>query len=85
MQSHKVKEIKNQNLQSADSFFIANNLCEFQWTILLNPTKTKQMHISNNHTHQRGEWPSGLYSLCQVTEVKFGRVRSDFAWVTTEA
>ena len=20
----------------------------------------------------RGEWPSGLYSLCQVTEVKLG-------------
>ena len=26
----------------------------------------------------RGEWPSGLYSLRQVTEVKLGRVRSDF-------
>ena len=24
----------------------------------------------------RGEWPSGLYSLHQVTEVKLGRVRS---------
>ena len=24
------------------------------------------------------EWPSGLYSLRQVTEVKLGRVRSDF-------
>ena len=23
----------------------------------------------------RGEWPSGLYSLRQVTEVKLGRVR----------
>ena len=33
----------------------------------------------------RGEWPSGLYSLRQVTEVKLGRVRSDFGWVTTEA
>ena len=32
-----------------------------------------------------GEWPSGLYSLRQVTEVKLGRVRSDFGWVTTEA
>ena len=31
------------------------------------------------------EWPSGLYSLRQVTEVKLGRVRSDFGWVTTEA
>ena len=33
----------------------------------------------------RGEWPSGLYSLRQVTEVKLGRMRSDFGWVTTEA
>ena len=33
----------------------------------------------------RGEWPSGLYSLRQVAEVKLGRVRSDFGWVTTEA
>ena len=34
----------------------------------------------------RGEWPSGLYSLRQVTEeVKLGRVRSDFGWMTSEA
>ena len=33
----------------------------------------------------RGEWPSGLYSLRQVTEVKLGRVRSDSGWVTSEA
>ena len=33
----------------------------------------------------RGEWPNGLYSLRQVTEVKLGRMRSDFGWVTTEA
>ena len=26
---------------------------------------------------QRGEWPSGLYSPRQVTEVKLGRVRSN--------
>ena len=32
----------------------------------------------------RGEWPSGLYSLRKVTEVKLGRVRSDFGWVTSE-
>ena len=37
------------------------------------------------HVVQRGEWPSGLYSLRQVTEVKLGRVRSDFGWVTTDA
>ena len=33
----------------------------------------------------RGEWPSGLYSLRQVTEVKLGRVRSNSGWVTSEA
>ena len=32
----------------------------------------------------QGEWPSGLYSLRQVTEVKLGRVRSYSGWVTTE-
>ena len=32
----------------------------------------------------RGEWPSGLYSLRQVTEVTLGRVRSDSGWVTSE-
>ena len=33
----------------------------------------------------RGEWPSGLYSLRQVTKVKLGRVRSNSGWVTSEA
>ena len=32
-----------------------------------------------------GEWPSGLYSLGQVTEVNLGRVRSNSGWVTSEA
>ena len=40
---------------------------------------------SDQNVRLRGEWPSGLYSLRQVTEVKLGRVRSDFGWVTTEA
>ena len=31
------------------------------------------------------EWPSGLYSLRQVAEVKLGRVRSNSGWVTLEA
>ena len=34
--------------------------------------------------NSRGEWPSGLYSLRQVTEVKLGRVRSNSGWVTSE-
>ena len=33
----------------------------------------------------RGEWPSGLYRLRRVTEVKLDRVRSDSGWVTSEA
>ena len=32
----------------------------------------------------RGEWPSGSYSVCQVTEVKLGRVRSQSRWMTSE-
>ena len=32
-----------------------------------------------------GEWPSCLWSLRQVTEVKLGRVRSNSGWVTLEA
>ena len=43
------------------------------------------MFSSFLHKLLRGEWPSGLYSLRQVTEVKLGRVRSDFGWVTIEA
>ena len=33
----------------------------------------------------QGEWPSGLYSLRQTTEVKVGRVRSDSGWMTSDA
>ena len=36
-------------------------------------------------TISRDEWPSGLYSLRQVTEVKLGRVRSNSGWVISEA
>ena len=38
----------------------------------------KLEHFSRN---SRDEWPSGLYSLRQVTEVKLGRVRSNSGWV----
>ena len=41
--------------------------------------------LLNSRKHLRDEWPSGLYSLCQVTEVKLGRMRSDSRWVTSEA
>ena len=30
------------------------------------------------------EWPSGLYSLRQVTDVKLSRMRSGSGWVTSE-
>ena len=35
--------------------------------------------------HLRGERPSGVYTLRQVTEVKLGGVRSNSGWVTSEA
>ena len=34
---------------------------------------------------QRGEWPSGLNTSRQVTEVKLGRVRSDSGSVSSGA
>ena len=34
---------------------------------------------------QRGEWPSGLNSFHQVTEITRGRLRSNSEWVTSEA
>ena len=46
---------------------------------------TQNVRHLSFHYKVRGEWPSGLNSLRQVTEVKLGRVRSDFGWVTTEA
>ena len=39
---------------------------------------------SERWLYTKCEWPSGLYILRQVTEVKLGRVRSDSGWVTTE-
>ena len=33
---------------------------------------------------QRRSWPSGLYSLRQVTVVKLGQVRSDSGWAASE-
>ena len=49
-------------------------------------TLTTDVDVDQHVDHfQWGKWPSGLYSFRQVTEVKLGRVRSDFGWVTTEA
>ena len=59
--------------------FIEIKNCIKQWRGLIKLT------MGFSIFHLRGEWPSGLYSLRQVTEVKLGRVRSDFGWVTTEA
>ena len=47
--------------------------------------RSKRRDYSKHVDLSRGEWPSGLYSLRQVTEVELGRVRSDFGWVTFEA
>ena len=38
----------------------------------------------NSVSSLRGECPSGLYSLRQVTEVKLGQVRSNSGWETSE-
>ena len=40
--------------------------------------------VSGRVAEIRGEWPSGLNSSRQVTEVKLGRVRSNSGWVTSE-
>ena len=53
------------------------------------PDKLKLADVSpifkvNDLRYIRGEWPSGLYSLRQVTKVKLGRVRSNSGWVTSE-
>ena len=45
----------------------------------------RQNYLEKFGAALRGEWPSGLYSLRQVTKVKLGRVRSNFGWVTPEA
>ena len=45
----------------------------------------KTVNEAESSLSLRGEWPSGLYSLRQVTEVKLGRVRSISGWVTSEA
>ena len=50
----------------------------------INKTQTEYKASTKLSYQLRGEWPSGLYSLRQVTEVKLGRVRSDFGWVTSE-
>ena len=60
---------------------LINVLCPFSGTLQLRNFSKAEF----TYTSLRGEWPSGLYSLRQVTEVKLGRVRSDFGWVTTEA
>ena len=51
------------------------------------PTKTGSP-VYNDMGQMRcptSEWPSGLYSFRQVAEVKLGRVRPNFGWVTSEA
>ena len=47
---------------------------------------SKQVTNGESSTNTpKGEWPSGLYSLHQVTDIKLGRVRSYSGWLTSEA
>ena len=43
------------------------------------------MHFDTQGSIDGDEWPSGLNSFHQVTEVKLDRVRSNSGWVTSEA
>ena len=47
----------------------------------------KMLHILTAiiSENSRGEWPSDLYSLRQMDEVKLGRVGSNSGLVTSEA
>ena len=47
-------------------------------------TFTKTEVFLSVFVQKRSSVNGALYSLRQVTEVKLGRVRSDFGWVTTE-
>ena len=47
--------------------------------------KAKMPYQEIDHMTLQGEWPSDLYSLRQVTEVKLGQVTSNSGWVTSEA
>ena len=44
-----------------------------------------RLNLGHSRPLLRGEWPSGLYSPRQVTEIKLGRMRSNSGWVTPEA
>ena len=50
------------------------------------PAWQNDLRRKNNRLNdfELDEWPSDLYSLHQVTEVKLGRVRSDSGWMTSE-
>ena len=66
------------NLNTCELFIFSPSI-DYFWLLCRSLVLSKFVRIL------QGEWPSGLYNLRQVTEVKFGRVRSDFGWVTTEA
>ena len=62
----------------------SNNARKRIWHVGTLARLARLAHNLADSLFTRGEWPSGLYSLRQVTEVKLGRVRSDFGWVTSE-
>ena len=47
--------------------------------------RSKNPATLHSLTGDRVSWPSGLYSLFQISEVKVGRVSSYSGWVTSEA
>ena len=48
------------------------------------PPLERHDKVSGRVAESRDEWPSGLYSLRQVTKVMLDRVRSDSGCVTLE-
>ena len=63
----------------------------FSPNVLQHVTRSSQLSTYHNTRfkdivkHRQGDWPSGLNSSRQVTEVKLGRMRSNSGWVTSEA
>ena len=80
----------------SDNFYLCGNRVRVSFLVLYSKCNcqksvfpeikfyTQQLRNAASTIIQRDEWPSGLHSLRQVTEVKLGRVRSNSGWVTSE-
>ena len=74
------------NLLSAILFRLSEGLCtKSNDPDIYDSFSVLLPHILRIQQTMRGEWPSGLNSFRQVTEVKLGRVTSNSGWVTSEA